>query len=281
MNNSAAAPQALTLKTLISGAKIVVAPGVSDALGAVLVQQAGFQVAYLSGASIAYTRFGRPDIGLVSMSEVADTLSAITERITLPVIVDADTGFGNALNVIRTVRQFESSGAAAIQLEDQTQPKRCGHLAGKTLVDTGEMVGKIRAALDTRRSAETLIIARTDSIAVEGFESTLERAEKYFEAGADILFIEAPQSEGQMASLVDRFRDRVPLLANMVEGGKTPQKSASENRLLYRHFSRRNGACLDKDSSNFSGQPQGTRNDHSFSRSNAGFRFLKRIVRNP
>ena len=228
MNNSAAAPQALTLKTLISGAKIVVAPGVSDALGAVLVQQAGFQVAYLSGASIAYTRFGRPDIGLVSMSEVADTLSAITERITLPVIVDADTGFGNALNVIRTVRQFESSGAAAIQLEDQTQPKRCGHLAGKTLVDTGEMVGKIRAALDARRSAETLIIARTDSIAVEGFESTLERADKYFEAGADILFIEAPQSEGQMVSLVDRFRGRVPLLANMVEGGKTPQKSASE-----------------------------------------------------
>ena len=228
MNNSAAAPQALTLKTLISGAKIVVAPGVSDALGAVLVQQAGFQVAYLSGASIAYTRFGRPDIGLVSMSEVADTLSAITERITLPVIVDADTGFGNALNVIRTVRQFESSGAAAIQLEDQTQPKRCGHLAGKTLVDTGEMVGKIRAALDARRSTETLIIARTDSIAVEGFESTLERAEKYFEAGADILFIEAPQSEGQMVSLVDRFRGRVPLLANMVEGGKTPQKSASE-----------------------------------------------------
>ena len=228
MNNSAAAPQALTLKTLISGAKIVVAPGVSDALGAVLVQQAGFQVAYLSGASIAYTRFGRPDIGLVSMSEVADTLSAITERITLPVIVDADTGFGNALNVIRTVRQFESSGAAAIQLEDQTQPKRCGHLAGKTLVDTGEMVGKIRAALDARRSAETLIIARTDSIAVEGFESTLERAEKYFEAGADILFIEAPQSEGQMVSLVDRFRGRVPLLANMVEGGKTPQKSAFE-----------------------------------------------------
>jgi 2-methylisocitrate lyase-like PEP mutase family enzyme len=162
------------------------------------------------------------------MSEVADTLSAITERITLPVIVDADTGFGNALNVIRTVRQFESSGAAAIQLEDQTQPKRCGHLAGKTLVDTGEMVGKIRAALDARRSAETLIIARTDSIAVEGFESTLERAEKYFEAGADILFIEAPQSEGQMVSLVDRFRGRVPLLANMVEGGKTPQKSASE-----------------------------------------------------
>lgn len=217
-----------SLKDQLSGDGIVVTPGVFDALGAVLVEQAGFHAAYLSGASIAYTRFGRPDIGLVSMSEVADTLSAITERSGLRIVVDADTGFGNALNVMRTVRLFETAGAAAIQLEDQTQPKRCGHLAGKTLVSTAEMVGKIKAAQDARRSSETLIIARTDSVAVEGFDAALDRAERYVEAGADILFVEAPQSEDQMQAIIKRFGDRIPLLANMVEGGKTPPKSAAE-----------------------------------------------------
>ena len=216
----------LSLPKQLAASPITVAPGIYDALGAVLVQQAGFHVAYLSGASIAYTRFGRPDIGLVGMSEVAETLSAITERSGLPVIVDADTGFGNALNVMRTVRLFESSGAAAIQLEDQTLPKRCGHLAGKTLVSQGEMVGKIKAALDARRQAETLIIARTDGIAVEGFDAALERAEHYVEAGADVLFVEAPQSLSQMQAIVARFGGRVPLIANMVEGGKTPQENA-------------------------------------------------------
>ena len=216
----------LSLPKQLAASLITVAPGIYDALGAVLVQQAGFHVAYLSGASIAYTRFGRPDIGLVGMSEVAETLSAITERSGLPVIVDADTGFGNALNVMRTVRLFESSGAAAIQLEDQTLPKRCGHLAGKTLVSQGEMVGKIKAALDARRQAETLIIARTDGIAVEGFDAALERAEHYVEAGADVLFVEAPQSLSQMQAIVARFGGRVPLIANMVEGGKTPQENA-------------------------------------------------------
>lgn len=219
-------PAALSLPKQLAASAITVAPGVYDALGAVLVQQAGFHVAYLSGASIAYTRFGRPDIGLVGMSEVAETLSAITERSGLPVIVDADTGFGNALNVMRTVRLFESSGATAIQLEDQTLPKRCGHLAGKTLVSQGEMVGKIKAALDARRQAETLIIARTDGIAVEGFDAALERAEHYVEAGADVLFVEAPQSLSQMQSIVARFGGRVPLMANMVEGGMTPQQNA-------------------------------------------------------
>jgi 2-methylisocitrate lyase-like PEP mutase family enzyme len=219
-------PAALSLPKQLAASTITVAPGVYDALGAVLVQQAGFHVAYLSGASIAYTRFGRPDIGLVGMSEVAETLSAITERSGLPVIVDADTGFGNALNVMRTVRLFESNGAAAIQLEDQTLPKRCGHLAGKTLVSQGEMVGKIKAALDARRQAETLIIARTDGIAVEGFDAALERSEHYVEAGADVLFVEAPQSVSQMQAIVARFGDRVPLMANMVEGGMTPQQNA-------------------------------------------------------
>jgi 2-methylisocitrate lyase-like PEP mutase family enzyme len=218
----------LTLRAQLAAREITVAPGIYDALGSVLVQQAGYNVAYLSGASIAYTRFGRPDIGLVGMTEVATTLSAITERSDLPIIVDADTGFGNALNVIRTVRLLETSGAAAIQLEDQTLPKRCGHLAGKTLVTKGEMVGKIKAALDARRLDETLIIARTDGIAVEGFEAALDRAETYVEAGADVLFVEAPQSLNQLQAIVVRLGSRIPLMANMVEGGLTPQNNATE-----------------------------------------------------
>jgi len=217
-----------TLRQQVQASNITVAPGVFDAFGAALVEQAGFHTTYLSGASIAYTRFGRPDIGLVSMSEVADTLSVISERTDLRVVVDADTGFGNALNVMRTVRVFESSGAAGIQLEDQTLPKRCGHLAGKTLVSTSEMVGKIKAALDARRDEETVIIARTDGIAVEGFDAALDRAERYVEAGADMLFVEAPQSLAHMQTIMQRFGARVPLMANMVEGGKTPQMSASE-----------------------------------------------------
>ena len=216
----------MSLKQRLARAQILLAPGVYDALTGLIAEQSGAEAVYLSGASIAYTRFGRPDIGLVGMSEVAETLSAITERSGLPVIVDADTGFGNALNVMRTVRLFESSGATAIQLEDQTLPKRCGHLAGKTLVSQGEMVGKIKAALDARRQAETLIIARTDGIAVEGFDAALERAEHYVEAGADVLFVEAPQSLSQMQAIVARFGGRVPLIANMVEGGKTPQENA-------------------------------------------------------
>ena len=216
------------LKDQLSNSEIAVAPGVFDAFGVVLAEQAGFHVAYLSGASIAYTRFGRPDIGLIGMSEVAETLSVITERSEMRIIVDGDTGFGNALNVQRTVRLFESAGASAIQLEDQTLPKRCGHLAGKTLVATSEMVGKIKAALDARRSADTLVIARTDGIAVEGFDAALDRGEKYVEAGADILFVEAPQSMDQIKEIVDRFGDRLPLMANIVEGGKTPQKTAFE-----------------------------------------------------
>ena len=199
---------------------LLLAPGVYDALTALLAEQAGFEAVYLSGASIAYTRLGRPDIGLVTASEVADTLQNIRERIALPIIVDADTGFGNALNVARTVKQFERAGATVIQLEDQVTPKRCGHLDGKALVDADEMVGKIRAALDARTDA--LIMARTDAIAVEGLDKAIERAERYVEAGADVLFIEAPRSVDEMKTITSRFAKRVPLLANMVEGGRTP-----------------------------------------------------------
>ena len=206
----------------------VLAPGIYDALTGLIAAKAGAEAVYLSGASIAYTRFGRSDIGLVSVSEVHDTLAAITDRIDIPVIVDADTGFGNALNVQRTVRQFERVGASAIQLEDQSFPKRCGHLAGKTLVSKNEMVGKIKASLDTRKNENTLIVARTDARAVEGLDAALNRAAAYRDAGADILFIEAPQSLEEMKNITATFGNELPLLANMVEGGKTPIASATE-----------------------------------------------------
>ena len=225
----------ITLRQRLTQPGLILAPGVYDALSALLVEQAGFEAAYLSGASIAYTRLGRPDIGLVSASEVANVVENIRERTALPLIVDADTGFGNALNVMRTVKTFERAGASALQLEDQTLPKRCGHLDGKTLVTTDEMTGKIRAALDARASRDTLIIARTDAVAVEGLEPALERAERYLEAGADVLFIEALRDAGQMQQALSRFAGRAPLLANMVEGGKTPILAASElERLGYR-----------------------------------------------
>ena len=225
----------MDLKQRLEAPGIVLAPGVYDALSALLAEQAGFEALYLSGAGIAYTRLGRPDIGLVSMSEVAETIANIRERVALPLIVDADTGFGNALNLMRTVKAFERAGAGALQIEDQTLPKRCGHLEGKTLVSTAEMTGKIRAALDARANAGTLIIARTDAVAVEGLASALERAEHYLEAGADVLFVEALRSEGEMRAALQRFAGRVPLLANMVEGGKTPVLAAMElERLGYR-----------------------------------------------
>ncbi len=218
------------MRERLSRKPILVAPGVYDAFGAVFAEEAGFEALYLSGASIAYTKLGRPDIGLVSVSEVEATLAAICDRVRLPVIVDADTGFGNALNVLRTVRQLERAGAAAIQLEDQATPKRCGHLEGKSLVPAAEMTGKLKAAVDSRASA--LIIARTDAIAVEGLEPALERAERYLDAGADVLFIEAPRSLDEMKAVTQRFSPRIPLLANMVEGGKTPLLPAASLEAL-------------------------------------------------
>ncbi len=220
------------LRDLLSQQDIVVAPGVFDGLSARLVTEAGFKAAYLSGAAICYTRFALPDIGLASVSEVADTLAAIRERSTIPLIVDIDTGFGNALNVQRTVKMFEQRGASALQIEDQSTPKRCGHLSDKTLISKLEMVGKIKAAVDARGSADMLLIARTDAIAVEGFAAALDRAAAYAEAGADMLFVEAPTSREQMKEIADRFAARVPVMANMVEGGKTPILSAAELQAL-------------------------------------------------
>lgn len=199
-----------------------------DGLSALLVQRAGFEVAFLSGASLSFSRLGRPDLGLVDLSEVVTTVSYIRERVDLPLIVDADTGFGNVLNVQRTVKELEKAGASAIQIEDQVAPKRCGHMAGKQVIEMSEMVGKIRAALDARRSHDTVIIARTDALAVEGFEAALTRAEAYLEAGADALFIEGPPMVEQMRIIAERFAARAPLVHNMVEGGNTPAHTAAE-----------------------------------------------------
>ena len=216
----------MNLKTRLNQDKVLLAPGVYDAFSALIAEQAGFEALYLSGASIAYTALGRSDIGLTTATEVASTLARITDRVQVPVIVDADTGFGNALNTQRTVRDFERAGAAMIQLEDQTFPKRCGHLDGKGVVSVTEMEGKLRAALDARHSSDTLILARTAAVAVEGFEAALERAERYLACGVDALFIEAVRTPEQMNSACQQFAKRIPMLANMVEGGKTPVQSA-------------------------------------------------------
>ena len=218
----------MPLKKRLEQPDVLLAPGVYDALSALVAEQAGFEALYLSGASIAYTLLGRSDVGLTTVSEVVNTLAHITDRVTIPVIVDADTGFGNALNTQRAVRDLERAGASMIQLEDQTFPKRCGHLDGKAVVPVKEMEGKLRAALDARHSSNTLVLARTDALAIEGFEAALERAERYLECGVDALFIEAVRTPEQMDIACKRFASRIPLLANMVEGGKTPVQSAQE-----------------------------------------------------
>lgn len=211
----------MTLRDRLKQPNILVAPGVYDGLTANLATQSGFEALYLSGAAVAYTRLGLPDIGLSTASEMADTMALIAERTDLPVIMDADTGFGNALNARRTMQTYERAGAAAIQIEDQTFPKRCGHLTDKSLISIREMADKIAAVADARRR-DTLIIARTDAIAVEGFDAATCRAEAYIAAGADALFIEAPRSAVELQKIGDQFAGRVPLMANMVEGGATP-----------------------------------------------------------
>tara|TARA_R110002074_G_scaffold196880_3_gene363739 strand:+ start:8951 stop:9811 length:861 start_codon:yes stop_codon:yes gene_type:complete len=216
----------MTLRKRLTAPEILIAPGVYDGLTAALATDAGFSALYLSGAAVAYTRLGRPDIGLTTASEMADTMALIADRTDLPVIMDADTGFGNALNARRTMQSYERAGAAALQVEDQSYPKKCGHLSDKSLIPKEEMAGKIAAMADARRH-DTLIIARTDAIAVEGFDAAIDRAGTYIDAGADVLFIEAPRDSGELAKIASTFQGRVRLLANMVEGGATPISSAT------------------------------------------------------
>jgi 2-methylisocitrate lyase-like PEP mutase family enzyme len=221
-----------TLRIRLARLPILIAPGVYDALTALTAEKAGFEALYVSGAAIAYTRLGRPDIGLVTMDEVGNTVALIRDRVDAHLVVDADTGYGNALNVERTVRLFERAGANAIQLEDQDFPKRCGHLDDKTLIPAPEMAGKIKAAVDSRASTDTLIIARTDAVAVEGFDRAIARAALYREVGADMLFIEAPRERTELGRIGALMGKTTPLMANMVEGGKTPILSADELQRL-------------------------------------------------
>jgi 2,3-dimethylmalate lyase len=210
-----------TLPQLLAAGEMVLAPGCYDALGARLVEEAGFPAAYMTGFGTAASRLGQPDVGLLSLPEMVDNAKWIAAAVDIPVIADADTGYGNAINVIRTVREFEAAGVGAIHLEDQVMPKKCGHMEGKHVVPAGEMAAKVSAAVAARRSSDFLIIARTDARAMEGLDAALDRARIYREAGADVLFVEAPQSAQEIEAIARSFPD-VPLLFNYAEGGKTP-----------------------------------------------------------
>lgn len=199
--------------------QLLIAPGVYDGLSARVAEAAGFRVLYVSGGAVARST-GVPDVGLMTMSEVLNRTREIVDAVSCPVIADADTGYGGTLNVRRTVREFERIGVAGIHLEDQAMPKRCGHYEDKTIVEPGVMVARIQAALDARVDSSFIVIARTDARAVEGLEAALMRARRYVEAGADMLFIEAPQSESEIETIADAFD--TPLVINMFQGGKTP-----------------------------------------------------------
>jgi carboxyvinyl-carboxyphosphonate phosphorylmutase len=209
------------LRDLLASGELVVAPGVYDALGARLVEEVGFDAVYMTGFGTAASRLGRPDVGLLTMSEMVDNARSIVRATGLPVIADADTGYGNAINVIRTVQEFEAAGVAALHLEDQVAPKRCGHLEGKQVVPVDEMEAKIRAAVAARQGSDLVLIARTDAAAVEGVEAAIERARRYRDAGADVLFVEALTTEAALEQVTTALAG-VPLLFNGAEGGKTP-----------------------------------------------------------
>lgn len=215
------APRA-RLRELLTGPGPVLAPGAYDALSARLVEQAGFDVVYMTGFGTTAALLGRPDVGLLGGAEMVDNARRMVAAVELPVLADADTGYGNAVNVLRTVADYERAGVAGIHLEDQVAPKRCGHLGGKAVIPAAEMVGKIRAAVAARQDPDLLLIARTDAAAVEGLDAALRRARRYVEAGADALFVEAPTSEADLARVADALRDLAPLVFNWAEGGRTP-----------------------------------------------------------
>jgi carboxyvinyl-carboxyphosphonate phosphorylmutase len=209
------------LREMLSGPEPVLAPGAYDALTARLIVEAGFEAVYMTGFGTAAAFLGRPDIGLLSFSEMVDNARRIAQAVELPVIADADDGYGNPINVVRTVREYEAAGVSAIHIEDQVSPKKCGHMDGKQVIDASEMVEKVHAAVEARYSEDFMIIGRTDARAIEGMEGALERARRYREAGADMLFVEAPQSEEEIVAVAEAF-PKVPLLFNWVESGKTP-----------------------------------------------------------
>ena len=218
-------PTTRLLKSRLETGPVLVCPGAANALAARLIEEAGFEVCYVTGAGIANTYLGAPDIGLLTLNELAGHVSAIRDSVNVPLIVDADTGFGNPIGVQRTVRMLERAGADAIQLEDQVFPKRCGHFAGKRVVPAAEMAAKVRAAADARDAA--LIIARTDARSVEGFASAIERAERYAAAGADVTFVEAPETVAELLAVPERLPG-IPQVVNLVEGGRTPLLPVSQ-----------------------------------------------------
>ncbi|MCA8906558.1 MAG: isocitrate lyase/phosphoenolpyruvate mutase family protein [Rhodospirillaceae bacterium] len=222
-----AAERRRLLKRLVSERKAVLLPGAANALTALVIEDLGYRALYLTGAGLTNTNLGQPDLGLITATEVIEATARISDVCQLPLIVDMDTGFGNALNAYTTVQKLESAGAAGIQIEDQIFPKKCGHFSGKGVVPIEEMVGKLRACLDARRDPNTQIIARTDARAVEGFEAAMERAHKMIEAGADITFVEAPESEAEIRAIGQL---PAPQMLNLVVGGRTPMM-APEDRI--------------------------------------------------
>src|ERR1700761_6034719 len=208
------------LKDLVARRAAVTVPGAANALFARVIEDLGFEAVYVTGAGVANMLLGAPDIGLTTMTEVSEAVAAIADAVSLPLIVDADTGFGNAVNMVRTVRTLERAGASGIQIEDQVFPKKCGHFAGKHVIAADEMVQKIKAAADARRDQSLQIIARTDARAIEGLDRALERANAYIGAGADVTFVEAPTSLDELARIAKELP--VPQVANIVFGGKTP-----------------------------------------------------------
>jgi 2-methylisocitrate lyase-like PEP mutase family enzyme len=218
------------LRELLARPKVLMAPGAADALTARLIAKQGFEAIYMTGAGTSAVRLGMPDVGLLTMNEMVDNARAIADASQLPLIADADTGYGGPINVQRTVRAYERAGVAAIHIEDQQWPKRCGHLAGKSLIPVEEMQAKIRAGLDARLDKDFVLIARTDALAVEGFERAMERCHKYEEAGADMIFLEAPSKMEHLAAIPRAFRK--PALYNMASSGKTPFLGAEEIQKL-------------------------------------------------
>jgi 2,3-dimethylmalate lyase len=218
------APRA-RLRDLVEGSTPLLAPGAYDALSARLVEQAGFDAVYMTGFGTTASLIGRPDVGLLSGAEMVDNARRIVSAVDVPVIADADTGYGNAINVVRTVQLYEQAGVAGIQLEDQVMPKKCGHMSGKLLIGTDEMCGKLRAAVEARRDPDLLVIARTDAVAVTGTDDAIARARAFAEAGADVLFVEAPTSEADIERVATELRGVAPLVFNWAEGGRTPPLS--------------------------------------------------------
>ena len=210
------------LRALLAGPEPLMAPGAYDALSARLIEQAGFDVVYMTGFGTTASLIGRPDVGLLTGAEMVDNARRIVSAVDVPVIADADTGYGNALNVLRTVQLYEQAGVAGIQLEDQVAPKKCGHMSGKAVIGTAEMVGKVRAAVAARQDPDLVVIARTDAVAVNGVADAVARGRAYAEAGADLLFVEAPTSESDIEAVATELRGVAPLVFNWAEGGKTP-----------------------------------------------------------